>query len=74
LLFNLSLYDSSVKNNITLDEYLTIMKKDQKKIYYFLAPSKELALQSPFMDSFIYHEIPVLFLSINVEEMTFQEI
>ncbi len=50
------------------------MKKDQKKIYYFLAPNKEIAMQSPFMDQFNYNEIPVLFLQVNVEEMTFQEI
>lgn len=50
------------------------MKKDQKKIYYFLAPSKEFAMQSPFMDQFIHNEIPVLFLQVNVEEMTFQDI
>lgn len=40
-LLRLSRYDSSIKQNISLDEYLSQMKKDQNKIYYFLAPSQQ---------------------------------
>lgn len=50
------------------------MKKDQKKIYFFLANNKEQAKSSPFMEGFYANHIPVIFTSVNVEEMIFQDI
>ena len=50
------------------------MKEGQKTIYYFLAPSKEIAQYSPFMEPFTKNEVPVLFISISVEEMIFKQI
>lgn len=50
------------------------MKKDQDKIYFFLSPQPEVAKTSPYMESFFHHNIPVLYISINIEEMIFMEL
>lgn len=72
-LLSLSRFDSSFGEQISLDEYLTKMKPNQKNIYFFLAQSKEAALTSPYMEPFIKNDVPVLFISINIEEMLFRQ-
>jgi HSP90 family molecular chaperone len=40
------------ENLITLEQYIEKLKPGQDKIYYILAPTREAALSSPFMESF----------------------
>ena len=74
LILSLSRFDSSFGDQISLDTYLEKMKPDQKTIYYFLVQNRELALQSPYMEPFVKNEVPVLYISINVEEMLFRQL
>eukprot|EP00581_Thalassiosira_minuscula_P015541 CAMPEP_0183729450 /NCGR_PEP_ID=MMETSP0737-20130205/30314_1 /TAXON_ID=385413 /ORGANISM="Thalassiosira miniscula, Strain CCMP1093" /LENGTH=739 /DNA_ID=CAMNT_0025961639 /DNA_START=178 /DNA_END=2397 /DNA_ORIENTATION=+ len=37
---------------VSLDEYISRCPPEQKDIYYLFAPSRELALQSPYMEGF----------------------
>ena len=37
---------------VTIDEYVAQLKPDQNKIYFLLAPSREGALNSPYMEPF----------------------
>jgi len=45
----------------TLPEYIGRMSEDQKDIYYLAAPSRELALNSPYFESLKKRGIEVLF-------------
>lgn len=46
----------------SLDEYVSRCPPEQKDIYYLYAPSRELALQSPYMEVFTKHNREVLFI------------
>lgn len=46
----------------TLDEYIKRMKEDQKDILYFAAPTRELALNSPYFEAVKNKDQEVLFL------------
>lgn len=46
----------------TLNEYIKRMKPDQKNIYYFAAPTRELALNSPYFEAVKQKDNEVLFL------------
>lgn len=59
---------------ISMDEYISKMEKDQDKIYYLLAPSRDLALKSPYYEPFIGKDIPVVILNMNLDEMVFKNI
>lgn len=72
-LLALSRFDSTIGESIALDEYIAKLQPNQKSVYYFLAPTKETARFSPYMEPFLKNEIPVLFISINVEEMLFRQ-
>jgi len=74
LLLSLSRYDSTFASQITLDDYIEKMKPGQKSIYYFLAPQKEAALYSPYMEPFTKNDVPVLYISVNIEEMIFRQL
>lgn len=46
----------------TFGEYIKRMKPDQKSIYYFAAPSRELALTSPYFEAIKQKDYEVIFL------------
>ena len=48
--------------SITFDEYIKNMKPDQKSIYYFAAPTREIAMNSPYFESIKQKDYEVLFL------------
>jgi HSP90 family molecular chaperone len=48
------------------------MKPGQDKIYYILANSKEMCENSPYMEPFRGTEIPILYLTLHVDEMVFR--
>ncbi|KAL7534518.1 hypothetical protein ACHAWF_004859, partial [Thalassiosira exigua] len=46
----------------SLDEYVSRMPPEQKDVYFLFAPSRELALQSPYMEGFAEGNREVLFV------------
>mmetsp|Transcript_58713 Transcript_58713/g.124653 ORF Transcript_58713/g.124653 Transcript_58713/m.124653 type:complete len:409 (-) Transcript_58713:105-1331(-) len=47
---------------VSLDEYVSRMPPEQKEIYYLFAPSRELALQSPYLEGFLDGNREVIFI------------
>ena len=57
-----------IKNKISLEEYIKIMAKDQKEIYYFANTDKDHIKNSPQLEVFADKKIPVLFMIDAVDE------
>lgn len=53
---------------VSLDEYVSRCPPEQKNIYYLFAPSRELALQSPYMEGFAKHKREVIFIYSGIDE------
>ncbi len=66
--------NSMNKNKISLDEYIKIMAKDQKEIYYFANTDKEHIKNSPQLEVFSDKKIPVLFMIDAVDEFWIQNV
>eukprot|EP00577_Skeletonema_sp_RCC1716_P008251 CAMPEP_0113389614 /NCGR_PEP_ID=MMETSP0013_2-20120614/9721_1 /TAXON_ID=2843 ORGANISM="Skeletonema costatum, Strain 1716" /NCGR_SAMPLE_ID=MMETSP0013_2 /ASSEMBLY_ACC=CAM_ASM_000158 /LENGTH=746 /DNA_ID=CAMNT_0000272703 /DNA_START=80 /DNA_END=2320 /DNA_ORIENTATION=- /assembly_acc=CAM_ASM_000158 len=47
---------------VSLDEYVSKCPPEQNDIYYLFAPSRELALQSPYMETFLKSKREVIFI------------
>jgi len=47
---------------VSLDEYVSRCPPEQKEIYYLFAPTRELALQSPYMEGFAKSKREVIFI------------
>ncbi|XP_014246211.1 heat shock protein 75 kDa, mitochondrial [Cimex lectularius] len=45
----------------SIQEYVSKMQADQKKIYYLSAPSRSLAMNSPYMEALIEKDVEVIF-------------
>ncbi|EKX73788.1 heat shock family protein [Theileria equi strain WA] len=70
-LLSLLRFESTLGNPnelISLDEYLTTMKENQKNIYYFCANNRETALASPYMESFKRRNRNVLLMYEDIDE------
>ena len=65
---------SESEDLISLDDYLTKMKQDQKEIYYFANTDKEHIKNSPQLEAFTANKIPVLFMTDAVDEFWLQNI
>jgi TNF receptor-associated protein 1 len=52
----------------SLDEYISSMRPEQKAIYYIIAPTREAAEQSPYMEAFKKAGIEVIFLYTAVDD------
>ena len=65
---------SESKDLISLDDYLTKMKPNQKEIYYFANTDKEHIKNSPQLETFTANKIPVLFMTDAVDEFWLQNI
>lgn len=74
ILLTLIRFDSNIGNFISLEEYVKNMKEGQKNIYFFLAGTKDQAENSAYMEPFKKYDIPVLYLTINVEEVILQKL
>ena len=59
---------------ISLDDYISKMKPDQKEIYYFANTDKEQIKNSPQLEAFTANKIPVLFMIDAVDEFWLQNI
>lgn len=53
---------------VSLEEYISTMKENQKNIYYFCAANRETALASPYMESFKRRNRNVLLLYEDIDE------
>lgn len=54
---------------VSLNEYVKRMKPDQKNIFYYAAPSREIALNSPYFEAIKQKDHEVLFLFEQYDEM-----
>lgn len=72
---------------VTIEEYIAKLKPDSNKIYFLLAPSREAAMNSPYMEPFkntgyfaLFDrfqgrlDIPVLFIYMHLDEMVFRSV
>ena len=66
-------FDSSFGDFIALGDYVSAMKPGQTQIYFFLSPDQRAANNSAYMEPFRKHDIPVLFLTVGVEELILQQ-
>ena len=74
VLLDLVRFDSSIGKFISLSDYKQNIKEGQDKIYFFLSHSAEMADNSAYMEPFKKFNIPVLYLSVNVEEMVLTQL
>jgi molecular chaperone HtpG len=56
------------EQNVTLDDYISRMKPDQKKIYYVTADTFNAAKSSPHLEIFRKNKVEVLLLTDRVDE------
>ena len=63
-----STHDDSEKQTVTLTDYVSRMKDDQKAIYYVIADSFSSAKHSPLLEVFRKKGVEVLLLSERVDE------
>jgi TNF receptor-associated protein 1 len=59
----------TAEQHVSLDDYVARMPEGQSAIYYLMAPSRELALNSPYFEAFKDKNVEVLFLSSPVDEV-----
>eukprot|EP00744_Colponema_vietnamica_P007931 GILI01011357.1.p1 GENE.GILI01011357.1~~GILI01011357.1.p1 ORF type:complete len:712 (-),score=195.52 GILI01011357.1:90-2186(-) len=59
---------------ISLDEYRDRMQPNQTHIYYLTAPSKDMALQSPYYEQYKDHGIEVLVLTEPIDDFVMQHL
>ena len=68
-------FQTSESNDlISLEDYLSKMKPDQKEIYYFANTDKEHIKNSPQLEAFTANKVPVLFMTDAVDEFWLQNI
>ncbi len=68
-------FENSInENKISLEEYIKIMAKDQKEIYYFANTDKNHIKNSPQLEVFSDKKIPVLFMIDAVDEFWIQNV
>lgn len=62
-LSKLLFYETSKSSDLkSLDEYISSMRPEQKDIYYVVAPNREAALSSPYLETFDKAGVEVLLL------------
>ncbi len=68
-------FQTSLSNDlISLDEYIKLMKSNQKDIFYFANTDKEHIKNSPQLEAFTANKIPVIFMTDAVDEFWLQNI
>jgi TNF receptor-associated protein 1 len=53
---------------VSLDEYIGRMRPEQKDVYYLVAPSREAALNSPYLEAFEKSGVEVLLLFTSIDD------
>jgi len=59
---------NSEQNLKSLDEYISSMRPEQKDIYYLVAPTRNAALNSPYLEAFEKAGVEVLFLFTAIDD------
>merc|ERR1711968_394129 len=59
---------------ISLEEYVSNMKEDQKNIYYISGEDKESLLKSPSVEKLLAMDIEIIFMTDSVDEYTVQHL
>lgn len=59
---------------VSLDEYRDRMQANQTHIYYINAPTKEMALQSPYYEQYKEHELEVLVCTEPIDDFVMQHL
>merc|ERR1719443_1971617 len=59
---------------ISLEEYVSNMKDDQKNIYYISGEDKESLLKSPSVEKLLSKDIEIIFMTDSVDEYTVQHL
>lgn len=59
---------------IGIDDYLKNLKENQKEVYYLAAPSRQLALTSPYFESLKKHDYEVLFCYEPYDELVLMQL
>ena len=70
-------YETNLTKNgekISLDEYIENMKENQNEIYYLLAPNRENALESPYIESFMDTNTPVILCYAQIDEFVMRNL
>ncbi len=53
---------------VSLEEYIDHMKDDQKEVFYLVAPNKESAIRSPYLEAFQDSDTEVLLCYAQIDE------
>lgn len=67
----LLLFESSRSDEgtlITFDEYISQLLPEEKSIYYIVAPTRQAAMDSPYMETFRKHNKNVLILNSTIDD------
>ncbi|KAH9593192.1 hypothetical protein LSM04_008279 [Trypanosoma melophagium] len=59
---------------VSLDEYRDRMQANQTHIYYINAPSKEMALESPYYEQYKEHDLEVLICTEPIDDFVMQHL
>merc|ERR1719240_2147902 len=59
---------------ISLEDYVSNMKEDQKNIYYISGEDKESLLKSPSVEKLLAKDIEIIFMTDSVDEYTVQHL
>lgn len=65
---------SGENSRIGLDDYLKNLKENQKDVYYLAAPSRQLALNSPYFESLKKNDYEVLFCYEPYDELVLMQL
>lgn len=57
----------------SLDDYVKGMKPEQKKIFFLVSSAEQNPINSPFIGPFKSRDLPVLFVTNNIDEMIFKQ-
>lgn len=52
----------------SLDDYVSRMKPEQEEIYYLIAPSREAAISSPYLEAFLDADVEVVLLYTAIDD------
>lgn len=58
----------------SLEEYVSRCKPEQKSIYYLCAPTRALAIQSPYLETFVKNGIEVIFVYTAIDDFVMANI
>merc|ERR1711957_100035 len=64
----------SGEKEISLEDYVSNMKDDQKNIYYISGEDKESLLKSPSVEKLLSKDIEIIFMTDSVDEYTVQHL